>query len=138
MRSGSREQMAPHLRLGQRGEEIAAKYLREKGWEIETQNFDTPYGELDIIAKRTLENGQGTMVAFVEVKSRRAGDRIAPELAVTAKKRRTIAKMGKVYADRHGRTRTGYRFDVISVNFGDDPPSIQHFEGAFDASGKPY
>ncbi len=129
---------APHLRLGRRGEELAAQYLRNEGWKIERQNFTTERGEIDIVARREIEDGAAAMVAFVEVKSRRSGDRIAPELSVTARKRRTIVRLGREYADRHGGRREGYRFDVIAVDFDEEPPSIRHFEGAFDAKGNPY
>lgn len=129
---------SPHLKLGQRGEELAARHLREKGWEIADRNFRIERGEIDIVARREIEDGTATMVAFVEVKSRQSGDQTAPELSVTASKRRTIAHVGRVYAARHGGGRTGYRFDVIGIDFGNDPPKIRHFEGAFDASGNPY
>lgn len=131
-------EMPAHLQMGQRGEQLAVQYLRRNGWEIETCNFTTEHGEIDIVARRPVPDQNGTLVAFVEVKSRTRGQRHAPELSVTARKRRTITTVAQVYADRHGETRMGYRFDVISIDFGKNPPAIHHFEGAFDASGNPY
>lgn len=127
-----------HLKVGRRGEALAARYLRDRGWSIISKRFETKYGEIDIVARRPVADGRGAMVAFVEVKTRSSPGRMAPELAVTAAKRRRLSKMGRVYADRHGRSREGYRFDVIGVDFGCSPPEIRHFEGAFDASGRPY
>lgn len=126
-----------HLQEGRRGEQLAAHFLREKGWEIETTNFETKYGEIDIIARRPLEGG-AAMIAFVEVKSRSSGGKMSPELAVTAEKRRRITRMARWYDCRHGEANTGYRFDVIGIDTGRTPPEIRHFEAAFDASGKPY
>lgn len=132
-------ELAPHLQTGRRGEAIAAAYLREQGWEIETQNFETKFGELDIVASRVVEDG-ATLVAFVEVKSRKVkpGSATSPELSVTARKRRKLVRMGRAYAQRYGRGKMGYRFDVIAVEFGEDSPVIRHYEGAFDSRGRPY
>lgn len=127
-----------HLRRGRDGEALAVYYLREKGWTIEITNYETEFGEIDIIARRSLEDGSGDMVAFVEVKTRSSSGRMSPELAVTASKRRRITRIAKYYEQRHGRARTGYRFDVIGIDFGEDPPQIRHFEAAFDVSGNPY
>ncbi|PHJ13943.1 hypothetical protein IM41_03555, partial [Fervidobacterium sp. SC_NGM5_G05] len=33
-------------------EELAVKYLKEKGYKILEKNFKTPYGEIDIIANK--------------------------------------------------------------------------------------
>ncbi len=137
-RGGDNFEQAPHLQTGQRGEQLAVAFLRRKGWEIVARNFETDLGEIDIIASRGVKQPAGTLVAFVEVKSRTTDDAVAPELSVTARKRRTIARVGQLYADRHGESDMGYRFDVITVNFADEPASIHHFEGAFDARGNPY
>ena len=125
-------------RTGRRGEELAVEHLRRAGWEIVARNFTTEPGEIDIIASRPVERPAGTLIAFVEVKSRNSADALAPELSVTARKRNTITRVAKIFADRHGEPGMGYRFDVISVNFADEPASISHFEGAFDARGNPY
>ena len=54
-------------RLGFLGEGKAAKYLKSSGYEILKRNLRTPFGEVDIVAKR------GDVVAFIEVKTR-SGD----------------------------------------------------------------
>ena len=138
MNDTQRSELAPHLRTGKRGEELAAQYLEKKGWAVESRNFDAEVGEIDIVAIRPVEGG--TLVAMVEVKSRKAGSRSrAPlSLSVTASKRRKVIRAARVYADRYGSSKRSYRFDVITVDFNGDPPTIEHFEGAFDASGKPY
>ena len=127
-----------HLQRGRRGEQLAAQYLREKGWEIETMNFETKYGEIDIIARRQLEGGQGVMIAIVEVKTRSSSSAMPPELSVTADKRRRLTRMARAYDRRHGDRRAGYRFDIITVDLSEQSPQIRHFDAAFDASGRPY
>lgn len=60
----SRDKFLLWLTLGRKGERIAAKYLKRKGYKIIDQNWRCPIGEIDIIAvkERTL--------FFIEVKTR--------------------------------------------------------------------
>ncbi|WP_297889701.1 YraN family protein, partial [Sulfurihydrogenibium sp.] len=48
--------------LGKEKEDIAANYLKEKGYEILERNFYTKYGEIDIIAYKD------DTIVIVEVK----------------------------------------------------------------------
>ncbi|HDH53078.1 MAG TPA: YraN family protein, partial [Nitrospirae bacterium] len=75
------------MRLGQKGEELAVKYLRKKGYKIIKQNYKTKIGEIDIIA-----NDGGTLV-FVEVKTRESIAYGMPFEAVNSYKRRKIANV---------------------------------------------
>ena len=50
-------------KIGDRGEEIACKYLENKGFSIIERNYWRPWGEIDIVAKK------GSILSFVEVKS---------------------------------------------------------------------
>lgn len=134
----NQDPLAAHLERGVRGEALAFAYLKERGWEEVTRNFTTERGEIDIIVSRPMEGGEGTMVAFIEVKSRSSTSQTEPELSVTAKKRRRIVSVAKEFVDRFGRANTSYRFDVIAVDLGEEPPKIRHFEGAFDVKGNPY
>ena len=50
-------------RKGDIGEDIALKYLKNKGFSLITRNYLKPWGELDIVMK------QGNRLHFVEVKT---------------------------------------------------------------------
>lgn len=50
--------------IGKLGEDLAIKYLKEKGYEIIERNFRCKQGEIDIIAKTKEE------YVFIEVKTR--------------------------------------------------------------------
>ncbi len=54
-------------KVGAYGEEIAAKYLKRKGFTILERNYLKKWGEIDLISRETLQNKQ--IVHFVEVKT---------------------------------------------------------------------
>lgn len=124
------------LHLGALGEELAAKYLEAQGWTIEARNFTCDIGEVDLIVSRQVPEGR--LVAIVEVKTRQDAGQTAPHLSVTARKRQTIVRVARYYESLIEDPRRGYRFDVIEVDAGSDPPVINHMEGAFDSGGRPY
>lgn len=61
-------------RSGRRAEWVAIALLTVKGYRILARRHRTPFGEIDLIARR------GHRLAFVEVKFRRHGDAIAAAL----------------------------------------------------------
>ncbi|TSC83708.1 MAG: putative endonuclease [Parcubacteria group bacterium Gr01-1014_17] len=52
-----------HLRVGKVGEEVAAKFLVQNGFEIKERNYSKKWGELDIVAVKDKK------LHFVEVKT---------------------------------------------------------------------
>lgn len=101
---------AAHLRLGRRGERVAAKLLESKGFEILSRDWRRGSGELDIVAR------DGAMLVFVEVKTKRSSSRSRPAENLSrgqvARIRRGAAKyLAAVGLDRE----TFYRFDLIEV-----------------------
>lgn len=49
------------------GEEIACKYLKNKGYTVVEQNYLKKWGEIDVVARETTRNG--SIMRFVEVKT---------------------------------------------------------------------
>lgn len=115
-------------RIGADGEEIARKYLREKGYAILESNWSTTFGELDIVAKR------GDELVFVEVKTRRGTGTEAALEAVTAAKHERMLKAVYQYLHDHDiDTDTQWRIDVIAVAIqAGGRPQVDHVEDAFD------
>ena len=72
---------------GNRGEEKAVEYLISKGYSIVECNFNTKFGEIDIVAKHS-----GGDIVFVEVKSAKKGSFIMPEENITFHKLRKFSK----------------------------------------------
>ena len=56
--------MAKHNEVGRIGEDIASRFLSEKGLKVVERNFRRPYGEIDIVSRES-----SGIYRFVEVKT---------------------------------------------------------------------
>ncbi len=110
--------------LGNKGEELAVKYLKSKGLRILERNFRTTLGEIDIIAEE-----KGTIV-FVEVKTRSDDSFGMPFEAVGNRKRERIKRIALLYLKDSGMERP-VRFDVISIEMRGRDRRIEHIKEAF-------
>lgn len=108
---------------GRRGEEVAAWYLRLKGYRIVATRVKTPVGEIDLIARRF-----GT-TAFVEVKARQHSNEEAAALEAVNTSR--ISRAAQYYVARHpALAETPLRFDVIFLAPGTWPRHVMNaFQG---------
>ena len=107
---------------GRLGEEKAALFLENKGFEIVRRNFRHRGGEVDIIAVNN-----GTLV-FVEVKTWSVLGIEALEYGLDAKKQRRIIETAKYFLSVNRKYRyMAVRFDVIFIA----PQGITHLESAF-------
>jgi putative endonuclease len=83
--------------VGRRGEDLAAAYLEDLGYELIARNWRTRAGELDIVAR------DGEWLVFVEVRTRRAAlagtpPRFGtPEESVTPRKQLRLCAMTEAY-----------------------------------------
>ena len=100
--------MATHNDLGKWGEEIAASFLEEKGYQIIERDWKSGHHDLDIIAK------EGNTLVIVEVKTRRNRLFGNPEEAVDYKKRQSLLSAINHYVKSH-RLGSSVRFDIISI-----------------------
>lgn len=116
--------MAEHIDFGKQGEEIAVKYLMDKGYEILERNWRNRHKEIDIIAK------DGKELVIVEVKTRKSDNYGEPDLAVTKQKQRLLIYAANAYIYRSDLD-IDTRFDIISIFFKDGKPVIDHIEDAF-------
>jgi putative endonuclease len=114
--------------LGQRGENVAAKFLRNQGFRILVRNFRCKVGEVDIIAR------DGRTIVFVEVKTR-VDDDPTPEDQVNNPKRHQITKAAKFYMSRYGVPPPPARFDVVAIVWPSGrEPQVRHTTDAFEAT----
>lgn len=103
--------------IGLLGEDFAAKFLEERGFDILERNWRCRRGEADIVA----EAPDGALT-FIEVKTRRCaaglGD-CAPEEAVGSEKQARYARLAEVYLGEHGLDMP-VSVDIVSVILADD------------------
>ncbi len=100
--------------VGQLGEDIACRFLTEKGHIILERNFRSGHLEIDIISF------DSSGIHFVEVKARRESIQAPPQENVRSQKQRNIVKAAQAFL----RSGKGYPFgshecffDIIAVTF---------------------
>lgn len=113
--------------LGRRGEELAARYLRRKGYKIREMNFLCRQGEIDVIAENA------AYIVFAEVKLRKNADFAEAREFVTYAKQRRIIKTAQLWLCGNDCEKQP-RFDVIEIYaphgvFGSC--TVNHIEDAF-------
>lgn len=120
--------MAEHNELGKWGEELAAKYLEQKGYVIRDRDWRQGKLDLDIVAVAD----DGETVVFVEVKARKTNAFGQPEQAVDAKKIKRLARAADSYVKSLG-VSAPLRFDIVSI-IGDqkETQTIEHIVDAFN------
>ncbi len=121
---------AQALRTGVRGETYAYWYLRRHGYIVVARNYmrSGVRGEIDMVAY------DGPVLAFVEVKTRAAGDRNqpSPEDAVNDEKRRNLARMARQFLRARRIDSPSYRFDVLAIETRPGArPEVRLHKGAF-------
>jgi putative endonuclease len=112
--------------FGSNSESLAARYLKKSGYKILEQNYRTPLGEIDIIAK------EKKTIVFVEVKSRRSNRYGNPKWAVTPRKQRKISMVALQYLKSTRQMDNRARFDVVTVISNRDEPQIEIVKNAFE------
>ena len=100
----------PHARrkLGDAGEEAAARFLVARGYVVLARNYRCSAGEIDLVCR------DGETLVFVEVKTRRGVAFGIPEEAVTARKLARLAAAGQHYLQGQS-PETDWRIDVVAI-----------------------
>ena len=112
------------FRTGLSAESRAAAYLMAKGYRILAKRFRTPYGEIDLVARKR------NLVAFIEVKARASLDEAA--YAVTPRQQARIIAAAQAWLMAHPEhAEFEIRFDAVLIAPRHLP---RHLLAAFDAS----
>jgi putative endonuclease len=115
--------MSDKIRIGNKGEAMAADFLQAKGYEIIAKNYRYKHAEIDLIVKKE------KLLVFVEVKTRKSISFGEPEAFVSDKKAAKVMEGAEQFIIEqhwHG----NIRFDIVSVKTG-ALETIEHFEDAF-------
>ncbi len=110
-------------RRGKQGEEMATRFLQEKGLTLVAKNYRHRRGEIDLVMR-----DRDTLV-FVEVKLRRNANFGDPETFVDQSQAERIAEAADHYV--HEMEWEGnIRFDIVAITL-QPQITIEHFEDAF-------
>lgn len=107
------------VKYGQRGEEIARRFLQNRGLKIISQNFRTRWGEIDLIA----EDKKQTV--FVEVKMRSSQKTGYPEEAIRKRKIASIKRTALIFKDENPNTPDSLRIDAVAITANKDKQFCQ-------------
>lgn len=111
--------------LGRYGEERAANYLHDLGYEIIERNWRSSSGEIDLIAK------SDATVVFVEVKTRRGSGYGHPFEAITSDKLSRMRALVQEWRAATGAHSLKVRMDAISVMVSGGRVAIEHIKDLF-------
>ena len=112
--------------IGNKGEDVATKYLLEMGYHIVIRNFHFGRaGEIDIIAY------EGEVLCFIEVKTRHSYDYGSPLESITPSKIKKIRKVTEGYLYVNKIYNVECRFDVLAIDMRNKIPSIELLKNAF-------
>ncbi len=112
--------------LGGRGEDVAVRYLKKKGYKVIERNYRCLWGEVDLVAR-----DKGTLV-FIEIKARTSSGFGLPQEAVDIFKQRKLIQVAKAYMAEHHLTEAiSTRFDVVAVQLIPSGPEIELIKDAF-------
>jgi putative endonuclease len=127
---------SPTHQKGAAAEDAALLYLQQRGFVLVAQNFNTRFGELDLIVE------QPSLLLFVEVRQRKANALVSAVDSVTPAKQKKIIQSAMIFLQEFPKYQDyACRFDVIALttststrsaaNVGSD--EIEWIEAAFDA-----
>jgi len=112
--------------LGKKGEALALRFLKKRGYQIIERNYVCKMGEMDIIAKE-----KDTLV-FVEVKTRTSTTFGPPQLAVDPAKQMQLSKVALSFLKEKRLEDAKARFDVVAILLGPKGEEIELIRDAFD------
>jgi putative endonuclease len=110
--------------VGRYGEDLAVRYLEERGLRILARNWRCRAGELDIVAV------DGDCLVVCEVKTRRSATFGPPQAAVTHKKLARLRRLTAAWLAEQTEGWPSIRLDVVAITRGPSgPATIEHLVG---------
>lgn len=123
---GSTNQVKSTTKMGRFGEEIALRYLKEKGYSLIGRNFHIRGGELDLICKKN------DIIVFVEVKLRTSHNFGTGGEALTRVKKQKLLRAAFTFLQTHP---ARWRMDLLDIHFRKSSRKafIKHFINILEA-----
>lgn len=118
--------MLNKIQLGKKGEDLARKFLKEKGFNIVDHNFRCRYGEIDLVLRKE------DSFHFVEVKYRQTLNYGLPQESVNIRKQKKIQNVALFWLKkRHLSMETEVHFDVLAINKDREGTKYEYIPDAF-------
>jgi len=115
--------------VGRRAEQLAFRYLLDKGLRPIARNFRCRGGEIDLIML------DADCLTFIEVRYRSSTSFTAASHTVDRHKQKKIVRTAAIFlAKNRGFRNYTMRFDVVAVE-GRDDPLVHHLADAFRPNG---
>jgi len=99
--------------FGQKGEDLASKFLQKQGYQIIDKNFRIRNGEIDIIA---IDNSEAMpTLVFIEVKTRFSDFFGDPLESITYFKMKALQRTALIYQQKYPNLPSLLRLDAVAV-----------------------
>lgn len=109
--------------LGKTGEEFAARYLNNLGYELIETNWRCPSGEIDLVMSHDED------IVFVEVKTRSSTQFGDPLNAVDFRKLYRLRKLARIWLSENGIS-SSWRIDLVGlIRVHNEDFDVQHLVG---------
>ncbi|NLK37196.1 MAG: ribonuclease HII [Epulopiscium sp.] len=122
---GEGKSQSQNKQKGNHGERLAAKEMKRLGYEIVGGNYHSPWGEIDIIARK-----DGYLI-FTEVKYRTGTNKGLPREAVHETKQKRMIETAKAYLAEFSLAEENVRFDVAELMEQGGKTLFHYIENAF-------
>ena len=113
--------------FGRAGEDLAAQFLRSRGYQILEKNYRCRLGEIDLI----VQDGKNQDIHFVEVKTRHSVASVSPYELVPYGKQRRISRAAQHYIAAKRLGDVSADFAVLIVDYSQGSPQFELIENAF-------
>lgn len=108
--------------VGRYGENVAVRYLEDRGFRILERNWRCGAGELDVVAV------EDDCLVVCEVKTRRSEAFGPPQVAVTPRKLARLRRLTVMWLASHEGSWPAIRLDVLAVRVQrSGPATVEHF-----------
>ena len=116
----------PKRQFGDWGERVAEYFLHRKGYSVIAKNFNTRYGEIDLVSKK------GDRFIFIEVKTRANRKYGIPEEAVTSLKQRRLVRAAEIFISANHLENVDWQIDVLAIEGSpnDENIKVRHLKNA--------
>lgn len=112
--AGAKQEILASRAIGAWGEQAAAEYITQLGWQLVAQNWRCEWGEADLIALEPVAD-QAPIGVIIEVKTRSGLNYGYPLEAITWDKRVRLYQLARQWQRGHQGRLSKIRVDAIGV-----------------------